>query len=117
MNEDGKIICKRCNGKGEYRTRFYYKDKAYYYFQKCGQCRTKGYLDWVELARGRKPGIEGWFIDCNPAGSMWVAPKEFGGCRVYDGHNYISTDTERGEALWHELITKDEEEQNENSEN
>jgi len=104
--DEGKIKCKRCNGKGEYKTRFYYKEKAYYYYNKCGHCRTKGYVDWVSNARGRKPGIEGIFFDDHPAGSCWIAPERFGGCRVFDGHNYISTHTKRGEALWDELVAE-----------
>jgi len=106
--KDGRIKCTRCNGKGEYRVRFSYKNKIYYYFRKCGYCYNRGYLDWVEFARGRKPGIAGMFCDDHPAGSMVIAPERFGGCSVYDGHNYIHTETERGEALWNELITKDE---------
>ena len=106
--EDGKIKCKQCNGRGEYKTRFYYKNKHYYYYSKCGRCRTRGYIDWVEAARGRIPGIEGWFVDDHPAGSHLIAPLKFGGCHVYDGHNYINVDTPRGEALWQELVADDE---------
>ncbi|MCK5611690.1 hypothetical protein KAR91_58005 [Candidatus Pacearchaeota archaeon] len=105
--EDGRIIiCKQCNGRGEVRVRFYYKDKHYYYFSKCGICYTKGYLDWVEYARGRKPGIAGFYIDDHPAGSCIIAPKKFGGCRVFDGHRYIDAKTERGEALWNYLVSE-----------
>jgi nitrite reductase/ring-hydroxylating ferredoxin subunit len=103
--EDGKVKCKRCNGRGEYRVRFTYKDKIYYYFSKCGHCYAQGYLDWVEVARGRLPGMAGVFCDTHPAGSCIVAPKKFGGCKVYDGHHYISTDTPRGEALWDKLVS------------
>jgi len=101
---DGKMKCKRCNGKGEYRVRINYKEKIYYYFSKCEECYAKGYMDWVEYARGRLPGIRGMFFDDHPAGSIFMADKEFGGCKVYDGHNYISIDTPRGEALWNTLI-------------
>lgn len=104
--KDGRVKCKRCNGRGEYRVRFYYKEKTYYYFSKCGHCYAKGYLDWIEVARGRKSGIAGFLVDINPAGSIYVAPKELGGCHVYDGHNYIDLKTERGEALWSELVKK-----------
>ncbi len=104
MENLGRVKCKRCNGKGEYRVRFYYKDKHYYYYSKCGHCYAQGYLDWVEYARGRKPGIAGIFFDDHPAGSCIICPAEFGGCRVYDGHHFINTNTERGEALWDELV-------------
>lgn len=109
--EDGRVKCKRCNGRGEYRVRFYYKDKHYYYYSKCGHCYAQGYLDWVEAARGRKPGIAGIFFDNHPAGSCRMVSKslaeEFGMTNaVYDGHNYIDADTERGEALWDELVAK-----------
>ncbi len=106
--EDGRITCKQCNGKGEYRVRFYYKDKQYYYFSKCGVCFTKGYLDWIEYARGRKFGISGFYIDTHPAGSLIIDPEEFGGCRIYDGHNYINKGTKRGEALWNYLLIEKE---------
>jgi hypothetical protein len=109
MENLGFIKCKRCKGKGEYRVRFYFEDKTYYYFSKCGDCRAKGYIDWVTNARGRKPGIAGWFVDDHPAGSMIIAPLKFGGCHVYDGHKYIDADTKRGKALWEELILKDNE--------
>lgn len=108
--EDGKIKCKRCNGRGEYRVRFQYKDKTYYYFSKCGHCYARGYNDWVEIARGRPPGIEGMFCDSHPAGSAILdgSKEQFlGGSSVYDGHNYISIKTKRGEALWNEFMTKD----------
>ena len=81
-------------------------DKHYYYFSKCGHCYAKGYLDWVEYVRGRKPGIGGIFFDDHPAGSCMIAPEKFGGCKVYDGHKYISANTERGEALWNELVAE-----------
>lgn len=121
-DEDGRIICKRCNGKGEYRVRFYYKDKHYYYYSSCGHCYARGYNDWVELARGRKPGIFGMYIDNHPAGSISIIGKsikieiygqlvEAGGNFVYDGHNYINADTERGQALWHEFVVKGEEDE------
>jgi len=104
--EDGQVKCKRCNGRGEYRVRFTYKDKNYYYFSKCAHCYSKGYLDWIEIARGRMSGIEGIFFDTHPPGSRIFAPKKFGGCKVYDGHKFISVDTPRGVALWHELVEK-----------
>jgi hypothetical protein len=104
--EDGRIICKRCNGKGEYRVRFYYKDKHFYYYSSCGHCYARGYNDWIELARGRKPGMAGLFCDTHPAGSCMMMSKEFGGCRVYDGHHYIHVDTKRGEALWNHLVPR-----------
>jgi len=105
--EDGNVICKRCNGRGEYRLRFYYKENAYYYFEKCAHCYARGYNDWIEVARGRRPGFEGLFCDNHPAGSMVLAPEKLGGCSVYDGHNYIDSKTERGEALWHELVSNE----------
>lgn len=109
--EAGRVKCKRCNGRGEYRVRFHYKDKHYYYYSKCGNCYARGYNDWVELARGRKPGIEGYFVDDHPAGSLWIvgvsAKSRFGASKVYDGHRYIPVDTERGEALWYEFVVKD----------
>ncbi len=108
--EEGKIKCERCNGRGEYRVRFEYEGKTYYYFSKCGHCYARGYNDWVEIARGRKPGITGMFCDSHPAGSMFVngsGNPKFGTTSVYDGHNYISIKTKRGEALWQELISKD----------
>jgi hypothetical protein len=113
MNDDGYEICKKCNGKKEHIIKFEYKGKEFHYYEKCGHCRAKGKIDWVEKARGRKPGIEGWFIDTQPAGSIIMDGSEnqiMGGSSVYDGHNYIKLDTERGTALWHELVTK----QNEN---
>jgi hypothetical protein len=112
--DESKIKCKRCNGRGEYRVRFYYKDEQYYYYSKCGHCYAKGYLDWVEVARGRRPGIAGLYVDDHPAGSCRIVSKSVEkmlgfGSAVYDGHNYIDVNTERGKALWHELITKQEE--------
>jgi len=106
---DGKIKCKRCNGKGEYRVRITYKGKTYYYFSKCAECYARGYLDWVEYARGRLPGIRGIFFDNNPAGSVIIATENLGGCSVYDGHNYISIKTPRGKALWDTLVSKENE--------
>ena len=70
-------------------------------------CRARGKIDWVEKARGIKPGIEGWFINTHPAGSMIIdGIGTMGGNSVYDGHDYIKTDTKRGKALWYELISK-----------
>jgi len=108
FESSGLIKCKRCNGRGEYRRRFYYENKAYYYWSKCGHCYAKGYIDWVSHAMGRPEGILGMFCDNHPAGSCIVAPEKFGGCQVYDGHNYISADTERGNALWQELVAEKE---------
>jgi len=104
--KDGRVKCKRCNGKGEYRVRVYFEDNAYYYFEKCGNCYAKGYFDWIEAARGRLPGISGFFCDTHPAGSMFVngtGNSDFGDTSIYDGHNYISIKTERGKALLNEL--------------
>lgn len=110
--DESKIKCKRCNGRGEYRVRFYYNNKQYYYYSKCGHCYAKGYLDWVEVARGRKPGLAGFLIDDHPAGSLSIVGKSAGKIlgmtsSVYDGHHYISVDTERGKALWDYFTRKD----------
>jgi len=107
--ETGKVKCKRCNGRGEYRVRVTYKEKIYYYFSKCGHCYARGWNDWIEVARGRIPGIEGIFFDNHPAGSAIIAPTNMGGCSIYDGHNYIKLNTPRGTALWNELISKENE--------
>lgn len=109
FDDEGKIKCPRCKRKGDRRVRFYYKEKAYYYYLKCGHCWAKGYLDWIEVARGRLPGIVGLFFDIHPAGSAMIAPEKFGGRSVYDGHEYISTKTKRGEALWNKFVSGDEE--------
>jgi hypothetical protein len=105
--KDGIIKCKRCHGNGEYRVRIYHKGKIYYYFSKCGKCYGKGYLDWVENARGRLPGLRGMFVDTHPAGSLMM-DREIGGCAIYDGHKYIDVNTPKGEALWDNLVGKEE---------
>jgi len=116
MNDDGYEICKKCKGKKEHIIKFKYKGKEFHYYSSCGNCYATGKIDWVEKARGRKPGLAGFFIDTNPAGSLIIDSSEdqfLGGNQVYDGHDYIKTDTEKGEALWHELITKQSEDYNE----
>ena len=119
MDNEGYEICEKCKGKKEHIIKFKYKDKEFHYYRKCGYCFATGKIDWVEKARGRKPGIFGWFIDTHPPGSMVVDGSKneiMGGSAVYDGHNYIKADTERGEALWHELITKQNESYDEDEE-
>ena len=116
MNDDGYEICKKCKGKKENIITFKYKDKEFHYYEKCGYCYATGKIDWVRKARGRKPGMEGWFIDTHPAGSLVMdGSKEqiLGGSSVYDGHDYIKLDTERGTALYHELVTKRSDEEDE----
>jgi len=113
MNKDGYEICKICKGKKENIIYFKYKGKEFHYYEKCGYCYASGKIDWVKKARGRKPGIEGMFCDSHPAGSMFIDGTEdqiMGGSSVYDGHEYIKTDTERGTALWYELISRHNEE-------
>ncbi len=114
MNDDGYEICKKCNGKKEHIIKFKYEGKEFHYYEKCSHCFATGKIDWVEKVRGRKPGIYGWFIDTHPAGSMFVDGTEnqmMGGSSIYDGHDYIKLDTERGTALWYELKGKDEEDE------
>jgi hypothetical protein len=109
MDDEGYEICEKCKGKKELIKYFKYKGKEFHYYVKCGHCYATGKIDWVEKARGRRTGIYGWFLNTHPAGSLIVdgTPNQvMGGSAVYDGHNYIKADTERGEALWHELITK-----------
>jgi len=109
MDKNGYEICKKCKGKKENIITFDYKGKEFHYYEKCGYCYATGKIDWVRKVRGRKPGIEGWFVDTHPAGSIFVDGSEdqmMGGSSVYDGHEYIKADTERGTALWHELIIK-----------
>jgi hypothetical protein len=117
--EEDKIICKKCNGRGEYRVRFYYKNKHFYYYSKCGHCYARGYLDWIEVARGRKPGIQGYLIDSHAAGSLSIIGESIKvkvhgilvsarGNFIYDGHNYIDAKTERGSALWNHFISRKE---------
>ena len=113
MNNDGYEICKKCKGEKENIITFKYKGKEFHYYEKCGYCYATGKIDWVEKARGRRPGLAGWFMDTHPAGSRFVDGSKdqiMGGTSVYDGHDYIKADTERGEALWYELITKPHEE-------
>ena len=110
MDNEGYEICEKCNGKKEHIIKFKYKGKEFHYYSKCGHCFANGKIDWIEKARGRRSGIYGLFIDTHPAGSMIVdgSKEQFmGGNQVYDGHEYIKADTERGEALWYELITKE----------
>lgn len=110
MNEEGYEICKKCKGKKEIIIHFKYKGKKFHYYEKCSHCFATGKIDWIEKARGKKSGICGWFIDYHPAGSMFVNGfGDMGGNSVYDGHDYIKVDTERGKALWYELITKEQE--------
>jgi len=116
MDEDGYIICKKCKGKKENIIKFEYKGKEFHYYSKCGHCHARGKIDWVETARGRKPGIEGWFVDTHPPGSRRIMGVRAGGNQIYDGHQYISVNTERGEALWHELVTKRSEDYDEEDE-
>jgi len=110
MNDEGYEICEKCKGKKEHIIKFKFKGKEFHYYEKCGYCYATGKIDWVEKARGRMPGILGLFCDTHPAGSMCIdgTPNQvMGGSSVYDGHEYIKTDTERGEALWYELISKE----------
>ena len=67
-------------------------------------------LDWIEIARGRRPGIAGMFCDTHPAGSLFIngtSCKALGGSSIYDGHNYIDLDSERGQALYHALCVEE----------
>lgn len=105
---DGYEICEKCKGKKELTIYFEFKGKQYYYYIKCGRCYATGKIDWIQKARGRTPGILGLFCDNHSAGSAFIdgtKDQVAGGSKVYDGHEYISVKTERGEALWHELCT------------
>jgi len=112
MDDEGYEICEHCKGEKELIKYFKYKGKEFHYYVKCGHCYATGKIDWVEKARGRLPGMLGLFCDTHPAGSLCIdgTKEQFaGGSAVYDGHDYIKADTERGEALWYELITKESE--------
>lgn len=112
-DEPGYEICDRCKGECEYIVKFQYKGKTYHYYSKCGHCYSTGKIDWIQRARGRLPGIQGMFVDTKPAGSLRIIEKEveerFGiKSSVYDGHEYIEIEAERGEALYNELCCYDE---------
>lgn len=112
--DEGYVICEKCLGRGEYTIEFQYKEKTYHYYSKCGHCYATGQIDWVEKARGRLPGIRGFYIDNHPAGSLALVDKEIGKklnmkSKIFDGHEYVVLDTERGEALYNELYLKEEE--------
>ncbi len=110
MDDKGYEICEKCKGEKEVIIYFKYKGKEFHYYEKCGHCYATGKIDWVEKARGRLPGMLGLFCDTHPAGSMFIdGVGTMGGDGVYDGHYYIKYSTERGKALWNELITKSEE--------
>jgi hypothetical protein len=108
---NGYEICEKCKGKKELTIYFKYKGKQFHYYEKCGNCYATGKIDWVQKVRGRRPGILGMFMDTRPAGSMIIdGTKEriLGGMQIYDGHEYVNTDTERGEAILHELHSEEE---------
>ena len=111
MDKDGFEVCDKCHGAKEFIIKFTYKGKEYHYYSKCGHCYATGKIDWVEKAKGRLPGIAGFFIDAHPAGSLNMVGKSIDipgfQSSIYDGHEYIDLDTERGEALYNELITND----------
>lgn len=107
---DGYEICGHCKGKKETINYFKYKDKTFHYYSKCSHCYAKGKIDWIQKAMGRRSGLAGYFVDLYPAGSMIIDGTEdriMGGSRIYDGHEYIDLNSERGDALWNELNKDD----------
>jgi len=106
---NGYEICDHCKGKKEVIEYFKYKDKEFHYYSKCGHCYATGKIDWIQKAMGRKPGWDGYFLDDHPAGSMIIdgtKDRIMGGSQIYDGHEYIDLNSERGDALWN--VNKDE---------
>jgi DnaJ-class molecular chaperone len=89
-------VCISCNGEGYKTIIFEYNGKNHEVYERCRVCAGKGKTDWVTNIT--KKGM----IDNEAIGSIDFICRvnEHGNIfRIYDGKNYISMSSEKGEAI------------------